>query len=402
MMLLLFGCFAVALGAAWDTSEPLSIADPTTLGFVGIDRVESAVPKRELWGDVQRPLPTNSFWTNLVLGSGNTLENNVAVLPYIVGSFKEGLGVMYPFVLESGDREILNIFDNRVNVVYLSAVEGFGHRNISYFDPMTVGIQWTHDRGHFGSRLSRGSPFITMEYVDSHPLVSSPQGLINGSIQVDGQIVQCKKNLVKGSKFKFSLKESDSSWIMYSSSPVAFQCSEPFALSSPEVFQGTIRLALVNNCTSGMNVNHCDGRTPRDDSAFTSLLDEHVDVIVEGSSLSFGTDSDGKSYVQIDWKTRRMGNPVFDSSSKALMFGLPHHQDLLKDSVEFSSTASHVSIAGHQIAIVGNAWKLLFDFPEVNWNSPHAIDGSKVEDIRKALQTEADFDLRKFLNASPF
>lgn len=75
-------------GAAWSSkAAPFSTVDPTSLGFIGIDRPFSSQPG-PIFGDLlsrETPLPTNSWYENFLLGQTTTdPENKVFQVPYVL------------------------------------------------------------------------------------------------------------------------------------------------------------------------------------------------------------------------------------------------------------------------------------------------------------------------------
>jgi endoglucanase Acf2 len=96
---------------------PLSSVDPQTL-IESVTRVNGE-PSYGLFGDsvLSKPLPTNAWWENMVLGSGNSVENNVFANPYIVIPSTNGLGFIMPFVLAPNPLEVQNAFDSVVEKV---------------------------------------------------------------------------------------------------------------------------------------------------------------------------------------------------------------------------------------------------------------------------------------------
>lgn len=75
-------------GAAWSSkAAPFSTVDPTTLGVLGTERPWISRPGK-VFGDLvdkDLPLPTNSWFQNFLLGSGNDEDGNkVFQVPYIL------------------------------------------------------------------------------------------------------------------------------------------------------------------------------------------------------------------------------------------------------------------------------------------------------------------------------
>ncbi|RYG64836.1 hypothetical protein EON64_13175 [archaeon] len=85
------------LGAAWSSkAAPLSITDPATLGIQPAYRPGDSQPGPAFRTLINRgiPLPTNSWYENLLIGPDNTVpESNVFQVPYILDTSGSIVGV---------------------------------------------------------------------------------------------------------------------------------------------------------------------------------------------------------------------------------------------------------------------------------------------------------------------
>jgi hypothetical protein len=107
---------SISTQAAWSSrSAPFSTVDPRTLGFVGLDRPAESSPGNafeELIAD-SKPLPTNSWYENLLLGvTTNNPENKVFQVPYILDTAGRIPGVRtFPSYVQSNSRAVMVRFD---------------------------------------------------------------------------------------------------------------------------------------------------------------------------------------------------------------------------------------------------------------------------------------------------
>lgn len=95
-----------------------------------------------------------------------------------------------------------------------------------------------------------------------------------------------------------------------------------FVLQGTSSFVGTLRLALINNCTTGTNTLWCPiGTTPGgngiDQSLYASLLEQHHQTVVTGATLKYywhddndDTTIDDAGYA-FDWNTVSLQNAHF-------------------------------------------------------------------------------------------
>ncbi len=166
--------------------------------------------------------------------------------------------------------------------------------------------------------IVRGDPFVTMFYPGSLtpriyanqrgiiPVVNVAFTLVHWfpcvatHVKIDGTSVDCMRSAVTTtiSQFaEFSLEQSDETWRLYPSGPIAIVCTAGGAsfqiqvllllhyflfllisgrgwlLQSASKFVGAWRVALINNCTAGNNVHHCRRvGTPSDRTEVPGLI----------------------------------------------------------------------------------------------------------------------------------
>jgi hypothetical protein len=107
------------LSAAWSSkAEPFSYADPTTLGILSIDRTQGSKPGKILSNLIstnplshtpETPLPTNTWYQNLILGDQNTnSENKIFQIPHIIDTAGYIPGIRtHPAHLQANDRMVM-------------------------------------------------------------------------------------------------------------------------------------------------------------------------------------------------------------------------------------------------------------------------------------------------------
>ena len=107
------------LGAAWSSkADPFSIVDPADLGIQSIGRPDGSQPgpilsnlmhKDPITGTPSTPLPTNTWYQNLILGDSNTQpENKIFQIPHIIdtGGYIAGIRT-HPCHLQANDRMVM-------------------------------------------------------------------------------------------------------------------------------------------------------------------------------------------------------------------------------------------------------------------------------------------------------
>lgn len=107
------------MGSAWSSkAEPFSYVDPTTLGILSIDRPASSKPGRILDNLISvdpesripdTPLPTNTWYQNLILGDSNIdPENKIFQIPHIIDTAGYIRGIRtHPCHMQANDRMVM-------------------------------------------------------------------------------------------------------------------------------------------------------------------------------------------------------------------------------------------------------------------------------------------------------
>ena len=328
-------------GAAWSSNAlPFSYVDPHDAGFVYIDRPATSRPG-EIFRNLRSigaPLPTNSWCENFFLGaSGNTdATNKVFQVPYIVDTAGPIPG------LRSNPGHV-NSMSTSVEMAY-EAENGLTLGSEDNFDPqhrisgekenvparLAIVLEWEsiHYRTSLtGSKMSapvvRGSPYTSMEYFNSRPVIVSER-LLSANPLVDetspggGFYMECGNDGAFGphvevqEEIKLQFDTSDMTWLVFVSEPGHYVCSMatpsiPTAPLPPGVVgpataptavftlkavhkmtHGMVRVALANNCTMGQNPVYCGAALqPRDQSPYTALLRKHANVYATGKYRHF-------------------------------------------------------------------------------------------------------------------
>eukprot|EP00392_Amoebophrya_sp_AT5.2_P001850 g1855.t1 len=178
--------------------------------------------------------------------------------------------------------------------------------------------------GGMRSHIVRGAPYVTMEYVDTLPRLMGRRSMTTPAVvdDVDGfQKTSLSCGTGKGNfsdpvtvhkEIQMTFDVSDFTWVLYVSSPIQFQCStserpapDPDLPPLPpgvlpdtppaeaefelravgaDLTGAVVRLALINNCTTGENRLHCLQNEPSDKAAYSDLLRRHSEVFPTGKA----------------------------------------------------------------------------------------------------------------------
>lgn len=353
-------------GEAWSSiAAPYSTVDPRDLGLVSAERTLGSKPG-PIFADVlntSTPLPTNSWCENLFLGSSNNGENNkVFQVPYIIDSGGIIPGIRtHPGHVQANDRSVMMTYEPQ-NGLTIGAVENFlpqhkiaTGKNLA-LARLAVVLQWNSEEaennGYGPSMLShivRGSPYSSMEYLNSTPRVYVQRSLtigFNPIIDNDPNKLPLHcgdKNGVFGeprlvnSEIRVQFDSADMTWLIFVSEPTFFICSnvvDPGGHDSipgapidyglahfdlraiKPMGRGMIRAALANNCTTGQNAEFCERDLPpskraRNQDEYSQLLRKHADIYPTGNAdirFTFPVESEEEEELRLnfDWAPASM------------------------------------------------------------------------------------------------
>jgi len=252
--------------------EPLSTKSPEELGFpIFNGRPEFSRPG-SVFGKVRdgarigRPLPTNEWYLNLVVGlddtpssepnnNNNTHDpyenyasdaNRVHTIPYIIDTVGPIVGIRlhYPGVLSYGT-VVQSVFVDFHGVTLGTVTEGFTRRygvdEDTLPNKLGIGLRWEHleeTRLSMRTSMLRGMPYGTMEYAPGVVPTIASQTMAGRPPLVDGStMLQCGKldphspNILTHSKsvlvehdVELYFSESDLTWLVFFSRPVRVRC----------------------------------------------------------------------------------------------------------------------------------------------------------------------------------
>lgn len=382
-------CLVVAALPVAAAVAPLSTSDPADLGFFTASRSGDALPSSTLWAAdlaATARLPTNEWWENAAVGTGGLDANLVFALPYAWLATENGVKVMTPFT-----QYVNNIWeaevDSVVAPVYLGSTTSSAYTVCNSSD-LGVTLCWA-DAG-YTAPLVQGSPWVTAFYDGmAQPQVSSAQ--MSSQFAVDGQSITCNSSNGTGfgHTFSVSFTQSDSTWTMYASQAVEWDCSSTtsseFEVTLDSSFSGFVRVAMVNNCTFGSNP-HGDCTTagyPDNHDDYAATLLAAAGTVPTGGDVSVDT-SDGVT-VTLSWS---LSTSTDWASSPLLMAALPHHIAALEQLVDEGAVLmeqGHRTVRGWMPLVTANEWPLQLQHPEPAFTAPRSIGDDFTESLLDAL-----------------
>eukprot|EP00980_Cylindrotheca_fusiformis_P010578 scaffold2353_cov134-Cylindrotheca_fusiformis.AAC.1 len=379
------------------------------LGLQAVHRNEDASPS-VIWGNkTSGPLPTNSWYLNLVSHRAARPDESTKVytVPYIIDTAPAndlaGIKVHWP-VTQSSDRNVQMVsdFKNGITLGTDSLSNNYTVDQEEDLSPLGITLMWQDDEGsgaYMKSHLVRGMPYATMMFAGGLlPKIFSYNGPASQPV-VDGTtVIECGQyNEKNGSisnttgvavmeKVQLHFRNSDFTWIAFFSQPVKIECGvspgdeqlAQFQLNVKEIGGLTdeplvVRLAILDQCTSGKSniKQHCEERmNSHQRKEYLDLLEQSVDIFPSSPTIDFEypkdmDDEEKMAYINIDWKPETVGGSVDAAAKKdLLMFAMPHHQMQMQ---EESSNITDICIStfhGSTCLVKGSKWSLAEDLSQ--------------------------------------
>jgi endo-1,3(4)-beta-glucanase len=296
------------------------------------------------WDGRSRPLPTNTFWQNLTVGSG---EHRIALFPYTVRALPRGLVAAAPRLVVT-ERAIFCPADDHFA---LSAAEPFSKRSIAGYDDLSVTVTWTAESGTLSTPLVQGMPYVTGLYKGITPVVEMGRGIVLLSVNGSTSATHSGK--------RFDLRGNNGQrWLVWASEIISFR-KDGDRLVAASPFHGHIRAALVT------------------DSAAETVFDKHARAIPVGGEVS-ATIETGIAHVRFHWKSEGEG-PL-------LIAALPHHQPRLQGAM--AQPIEWTTLRGTARGVSGETWELDYPLPAIEWTAPRPIAAGRRAAVERALESD--------------
>jgi endo-1,3(4)-beta-glucanase len=322
----------------WTMGAPFSTEEP------GYPAVTHPLAPSPTWGATSFPYPTNTFWMELVLGSG---QNGVSLLPYVVKAQSTGLEVSLPTLSASATQAIAEYAHD----VSLSSVEPADGHTLTGHDLLSATVTWSVGTGQMVAPLVRGMPYATMRYAGVTPRLGTSHTVLS----VNGAAT----SPVSGDRFSLALDDGRT-WLVYASAPVTLTWTSS-SLTAAAPFDGVVRVAEVGAAAGGADE-----------------LDAHRGAYPVGGAVSATVDGDTAT-LGLSWRREGEG--------ELLMMSLPHHRDILSGPT--MSPLTYATLRGVMTGVVGDAWTLLESLPTITWSAPWPVDPAVASELKVALLKDA-------------
>eukprot|EP01038_Epipyxis_sp_PR26KG_P003988 gene3988-5712_t len=315
-----------------------------------------------LWGVASKPYPTGSFWTNLVVRNG---DGAIALHPYGIKTLDTGIHISYGATRRSVSRTA--IIDSFASDLQISTTQGYLSRSVESYDNISVTMGYkTVGLGKYRTHLVKGSPFITVVFENTTPIISAYLMKITS---IDARVVKDST----GAQYIVTLGNFQK-WLVYCSESVALIWKEN-VLTSPTPIRGFIRIAILPN------QNY--------ENAFNTLF-TYIQRYPIGGTVSLQYLTGTVSQVTYQYNTVGSGS--------LLMYALNHHTSIMTlpavDNEENKRVQAALSpiydIKGKLKAIVGDTWRLQYNLVQIGWNYILAdkLNTAQLDEIARALMSD--------------
>ena len=398
-------------GVRLDSGFPkISMENPEKFGFPGVEREGFAsvdYNKLCLANGKTFPLPTNDWWTPIIRPTPETTLNYIFPVPYIYDFTKQGVHVQYPFIITSPGsvRNIINRFWTLSTIRSSDAMDFC----VKHFDLLTATVQWhsggEDDRTVMEMPMARGSPYVTIKYLQAQPLITTQQKL--RAYFVDRVPYNCTGDAIKGHRFSVRLEDADEEWQLYVPPGTAVVCDSGFIAGRPyttitledKAFTGYVRLALGNNCTTGMVPPsfHCaaEGTANKHMSHYLDALDDGSNACPMKGKVSTRPALGNYLELVLEWDVQKCWSSSFFSTNSLLMIALPHHLSRMDHShISIVPSGGHRNTRGYNTPVrtYHNKWVMAHPRTTIPW--VETPDAKRIPFLKNWLiNNDSKFDL---------
>lgn len=331
-----------------------------TNNIIFFDSIVNNNKPTSYWGSVRKPFPTNAFFTNIVVNNG---DGAILVTPYGVKTLNTGIHVSYsPTRRKVTSKSIIDVFASDIEI---SSIEKYQNHRVVKYDNISVTVKYNLNNGAYLAYLVKGSPYITIEYNNSTPILSSPLMHI---LSIE------KMDFISSHGIQYIITLGNyQQWLIYCSENLIFYLNNDIIIASKS-FSGILRVAILP--------------LQKIESSYQILM-KYINKYPIGADIIITYPSINTSNIKFKFNVVGTGD--------LLMLVLPHHIDsmiypLLSDKIidARDNYESILSMKGKLLPIIGDSFDLLYKLPNINWNynSKENISTKQLKTIIKYLSID--------------
>jgi endo-1,3(4)-beta-glucanase len=341
-------CVQSCVPVALDLATPFATTQPPFPSHHG-QQIPTA-----LWASTTPPLPTNTTWQNLVLGTG---DNRFDMVPYQLRAEPAWLaiGVATP-AYDAVTAIIPDVRQIRLGALEFAGVDP--QRTVQSYDLLSVTLRYAKAAGTMTAPLVQGSPYVTADYTGSlRPMV------MPGSVGLTSVNGSTAGGRVSGTRFQLGLGDG-TTWVLYASASVAFDWVAGSAgqMVAAAAFTGTLRVANAPSTPS------------------IAALDAHAGVVPRSGSVAVATACD-VARLQFIYTTTGTGS--------LLMTAMPHHMARLVSPV--TAPLPYATLSGVLQGVEGSTWTMSLPLSPIGFSAPRAVASQYRSAVLAALVSDASF-----------
>ncbi|GMF13252.1 unnamed protein product [Phytophthora lilii] len=401
-----------------------------------VEKLHPVPPKLVRRRGFGRALPTNAFWSNLLVADGHGLNaggGQVTLSPYTVRSLPRRLEVSYGDARRVATSDAVTEFFN-VDVSFTAygrkaadadaPLLGNGNssaRHVAGFDALSALLQYHFEADDKWMRapLVRGAPYVTVEYQNVLPVLELNATLL----AVNGQAVRPadprapwnELQMWTAARFELDLEvygagdsargsgKAQQKWLLYFDKTRTLQLQfadekdyRPYNWRGELTTPTNVRLVDTDFYTGAARIAVVPQGAPQE---AVDALDKAAPIYPVAASITTDV-GDVNALFSFCWKTKRfpdLGEPGLNSTSTAelLMMANPHHAATLKsnsDAFHVLGQFGHRTLKSNMTAVLGSCWEMQETLPTASFQEENVhIQPQYLEAIKVALANDSNY-----------
>lgn len=345
----------------------LAIAHSPNPGLIFPSTTNESVPSH-YWLELQKPFPTNAWFTNLVLDHQSSASNAVNIFPYSMKISPMGVSLSFTkptFYAEEAHPSIVSAFYYQFeNQLTLGPSTPMMHYGLDSYHGLGIKLIWKNGQQFIKAPILQGSPYLTEFFTKVVPQLSTRFKIISINQQTKSG------PLVKANRYELVLALNDKAsqtWVLYSETPIALHWTinpQGEFLTADEPYSGWLRLVLLNDTQQQVNNN-------------PKMLDTYSATIPMDYQQEYKVNNDNIGY-SFSWQTQNQQAP--------LMLSLTHQ----RNTAELAPLVSYPGIKGRMLGETKAQWGIILPKVPLLFLEPRLLSSEQKAELRDSLRIDAN------------